>query len=116
MFRCRCTKAAPRTGRYRSQHMRLRLLVLISALLCGTVLAASAGAAPAATADASFALKPVMYDPALTARDADGMPLPHQPLPVVMGMSDLPDGAKLQHTALHLRKLRDCESSEAHPS
>jgi diaminohydroxyphosphoribosylaminopyrimidine deaminase/5-amino-6-(5-phosphoribosylamino)uracil reductase len=42
-------------------------------------------------------------DPALTARDADGMPLPHQPLPVVVGMSDLPDGAKLQHTALHLR-------------
>jgi diaminohydroxyphosphoribosylaminopyrimidine deaminase/5-amino-6-(5-phosphoribosylamino)uracil reductase len=42
-------------------------------------------------------------DPALTARDADGMPLPHQPLPVVMGMSDLPGGAKLQHTALHLR-------------
>lgn len=42
-------------------------------------------------------------NPALTARDADGMPLPHQPLPVVVGMSDLPDGAKLQHTALHLR-------------
>ena len=42
-------------------------------------------------------------DPALTARDADGMPLPHQPLPVVVGMSDLPDGARLQHTALHLR-------------
>ncbi|MCP2248507.1 bifunctional diaminohydroxyphosphoribosylaminopyrimidine deaminase/5-amino-6-(5-phosphoribosylamino)uracil reductase RibD [Lentzea aerocolonigenes] len=42
-------------------------------------------------------------DPALTARDADGMPLPHQPLPVVVGMSDLPGGAKLQHTALHLR-------------
>jgi diaminohydroxyphosphoribosylaminopyrimidine deaminase/5-amino-6-(5-phosphoribosylamino)uracil reductase len=42
-------------------------------------------------------------DPALTARDADGMPLPHQPLPVVVGLSDLPDGAKLQHTALHLR-------------
>jgi diaminohydroxyphosphoribosylaminopyrimidine deaminase / 5-amino-6-(5-phosphoribosylamino)uracil reductase len=42
-------------------------------------------------------------DPALTARDADGMPLPRQPLPVVVGMSDLPAGAKLQHTALHLR-------------
>jgi diaminohydroxyphosphoribosylaminopyrimidine deaminase / 5-amino-6-(5-phosphoribosylamino)uracil reductase len=42
-------------------------------------------------------------DPALTARDAGGMPLPRQPLPVVVGMSDLPDGAKLQHTALHLR-------------
>ncbi|GAA3627490.1 diaminohydroxyphosphoribosylaminopyrimidine deaminase [Lentzea atacamensis] len=42
-------------------------------------------------------------DPALTARDDDGMPLPRQPLPVVMGMSDLPDGAKLRHTALHLR-------------
>ncbi|MFI6094090.1 bifunctional diaminohydroxyphosphoribosylaminopyrimidine deaminase/5-amino-6-(5-phosphoribosylamino)uracil reductase RibD [Lentzea sp. NPDC051213] len=42
-------------------------------------------------------------DPALTARDADGMPLPRQPLPVVVGKSDLPDGAKLQHTALHLR-------------
>ena len=42
-------------------------------------------------------------DPALTARDDDGMPLPHQPLPVVVGLSDLPDGAKLQHTALHLR-------------
>ncbi len=42
-------------------------------------------------------------DPALTARDADGMQLPHQPLPVVVGMSDLPDGARLQHTALHLR-------------
>ncbi|MGW6931710.1 bifunctional diaminohydroxyphosphoribosylaminopyrimidine deaminase/5-amino-6-(5-phosphoribosylamino)uracil reductase RibD [Lentzea sp. NPDC054927] len=42
-------------------------------------------------------------DPALTARDADGIPLARQPLPVVVGMSDLPDGAKLQHTALHLR-------------
>jgi diaminohydroxyphosphoribosylaminopyrimidine deaminase/5-amino-6-(5-phosphoribosylamino)uracil reductase len=42
-------------------------------------------------------------DPALTARDADGMPLARQPLPVVVGMSDLPVGAKLQHTALHLR-------------
>ncbi|WP_439664686.1 bifunctional diaminohydroxyphosphoribosylaminopyrimidine deaminase/5-amino-6-(5-phosphoribosylamino)uracil reductase RibD [Lentzea sp. HUAS TT2] len=42
-------------------------------------------------------------DPALTARDADGMPLPRQPLPVVVGTSDLPEGAKLQHTALHLR-------------
>ncbi|MGI5501032.1 bifunctional diaminohydroxyphosphoribosylaminopyrimidine deaminase/5-amino-6-(5-phosphoribosylamino)uracil reductase RibD [Lentzea sp. CA-135723] len=42
-------------------------------------------------------------DPALTARDADGMPLPRQPLPVVVGMSDLPGGAKLQQTALHLR-------------
>jgi len=31
------------------------------------------------------------------------MPLPRQPLPVVVGMSDLPVGAKLQHTALHLR-------------
>ncbi|MCR3751059.1 diaminohydroxyphosphoribosylaminopyrimidine deaminase [Lentzea californiensis] len=42
-------------------------------------------------------------DPALTARDAGGMPLPRQPLPVVVGKSDLPEGAKLQHTALHLR-------------
>ncbi len=42
-------------------------------------------------------------DPALTARDASGMPLARQPLPVVVGMSDLPSGAKLQHTALHLR-------------
>ncbi|USX56678.1 bifunctional diaminohydroxyphosphoribosylaminopyrimidine deaminase/5-amino-6-(5-phosphoribosylamino)uracil reductase RibD [Lentzea sp. HUAS12] len=42
-------------------------------------------------------------DPALTARDAAGMPLARQPLPVVVGMSDLPVGAKLQHTALHLR-------------
>ncbi|MFJ5985015.1 bifunctional diaminohydroxyphosphoribosylaminopyrimidine deaminase/5-amino-6-(5-phosphoribosylamino)uracil reductase RibD [Lentzea sp. NPDC092896] len=42
-------------------------------------------------------------DPALTARDADGMPLARQPLPVVVGMSDLPVGAKLQDTALHLR-------------
>ncbi|MEU7476036.1 bifunctional diaminohydroxyphosphoribosylaminopyrimidine deaminase/5-amino-6-(5-phosphoribosylamino)uracil reductase RibD [Lentzea sp. NPDC042327] len=42
-------------------------------------------------------------DPALTARDADGMLLPHQPLPVVVGMSDLPAGAALRHTALHLR-------------
>ncbi|WP_191304874.1 bifunctional diaminohydroxyphosphoribosylaminopyrimidine deaminase/5-amino-6-(5-phosphoribosylamino)uracil reductase RibD [Lentzea cavernae] len=42
-------------------------------------------------------------DPALTARDAGGMPLPRQPLPVVVGMSDLPVGAKLQRTALHLR-------------
>ncbi|ANZ43574.1 riboflavin biosynthesis protein RibD [Lentzea guizhouensis] len=42
-------------------------------------------------------------DPALTARDADGIPLPRQPLPVVVGRSDLPVGAKLQHTALHLR-------------
>lgn len=42
-------------------------------------------------------------DPALTARDDDGMPLPRQPLPVVVGMSDLPDGAKLRHRALHLR-------------
>ncbi|WP_394622054.1 bifunctional diaminohydroxyphosphoribosylaminopyrimidine deaminase/5-amino-6-(5-phosphoribosylamino)uracil reductase RibD [Lentzea sp. JNUCC 0626] len=42
-------------------------------------------------------------DPALTARDADGIPLARQPLPVVVGMSDLPGGAKLQQTALHLR-------------
>ncbi|WP_329794025.1 bifunctional diaminohydroxyphosphoribosylaminopyrimidine deaminase/5-amino-6-(5-phosphoribosylamino)uracil reductase RibD [Lentzea sp. DG1S-22] len=42
-------------------------------------------------------------DPALTARDAGGMPLARQPLPVVVGMSDLPGGAKLRHTALHLR-------------
>jgi len=42
-------------------------------------------------------------DPALTARDDDGMPLPRQPLPVVVGMSDLPDGAKLRNRALHLR-------------
>ncbi|MEU0884418.1 bifunctional diaminohydroxyphosphoribosylaminopyrimidine deaminase/5-amino-6-(5-phosphoribosylamino)uracil reductase RibD [Lentzea sp. NPDC005914] len=42
-------------------------------------------------------------DPALTARDDDGMPLPRQPLPVVVGMSDLPDGARLRHTALHVR-------------
>ncbi|MBM7856910.1 diaminohydroxyphosphoribosylaminopyrimidine deaminase/5-amino-6-(5-phosphoribosylamino)uracil reductase [Lentzea nigeriaca] len=42
-------------------------------------------------------------DPALTARDDDGIPLPHQPLPVVVGMSDLPDDAKLRHTALHVR-------------
>lgn len=42
-------------------------------------------------------------DPALTARDDDGMPLPRQPLPVVVGKSDLPAGAKLRHTALHVR-------------
>ncbi|MFD5828543.1 bifunctional diaminohydroxyphosphoribosylaminopyrimidine deaminase/5-amino-6-(5-phosphoribosylamino)uracil reductase RibD [Lentzea sp. NPDC060358] len=42
-------------------------------------------------------------DPALTARDAGGIPLARQPLPVVVGMSDLPAGAKLRHTALHLR-------------
>ncbi|KOV85021.1 bifunctional diaminohydroxyphosphoribosylaminopyrimidine deaminase/5-amino-6-(5-phosphoribosylamino)uracil reductase RibD [Nocardia sp. NRRL S-836] len=42
-------------------------------------------------------------DPALTARDADGIPLPHQPLPVVVGHGDLPAGARLEHTALHLR-------------
>ncbi|SER83141.1 diaminohydroxyphosphoribosylaminopyrimidine deaminase [Lentzea xinjiangensis] len=42
-------------------------------------------------------------DPALTARDAGGMPLARQPLPVVVGMSDLPAGAKLRRTALHLR-------------
>ncbi|MGW4207475.1 bifunctional diaminohydroxyphosphoribosylaminopyrimidine deaminase/5-amino-6-(5-phosphoribosylamino)uracil reductase RibD [Lentzea sp. NPDC004789] len=42
-------------------------------------------------------------DPALTARDDDGMPLPRQPLPVVVGMSDLPERAKLRDTALHLR-------------
>ncbi|MET9230737.1 bifunctional diaminohydroxyphosphoribosylaminopyrimidine deaminase/5-amino-6-(5-phosphoribosylamino)uracil reductase RibD [Lentzea sp. NPDC003310] len=42
-------------------------------------------------------------DPALTARDAAGMPLARQPLPVVVGTSDLPGGAKLQHTALHVR-------------
>ncbi|WP_285753442.1 bifunctional diaminohydroxyphosphoribosylaminopyrimidine deaminase/5-amino-6-(5-phosphoribosylamino)uracil reductase RibD [Lentzea sp. NBRC 105346] len=42
-------------------------------------------------------------DPALTARDADGMPLDRQPLPVVVGHSDLPAGAKLEATALHVR-------------
>ncbi|MFD9700482.1 bifunctional diaminohydroxyphosphoribosylaminopyrimidine deaminase/5-amino-6-(5-phosphoribosylamino)uracil reductase RibD [Lentzea sp. NPDC059081] len=42
-------------------------------------------------------------NPALTARDADGIPLGRQPLPVVVGMSDLPPGAKLRNTALHLR-------------
>ena len=47
--------------------MRPRFLVLITALLCGAVLASSAGAAEPAPVEASFALKPVMYDPALTA-------------------------------------------------
>ena len=47
--------------------MRLRLLVLTSALLCGTVLVSAAVAAAAGRADASFALKPVCIDPALTA-------------------------------------------------
>lgn len=42
-------------------------------------------------------------DPALTARDADGMPLERQPLPVVVGTSEIPAAAKLKTTALHLR-------------
>jgi WxL Interacting Protein, peptidoglycan binding domain len=47
--------------------MRLRLLVLTLALVYGAVVVSFAGAAAPAPADASFALKPVMYDPALTA-------------------------------------------------
>ncbi len=46
--------------------MRLRLSVVTAALLCG-VAVVSSGAAAAATGDASFALKPITYDPALTA-------------------------------------------------
>jgi len=48
--------------------MRLRLSVLSAALLCGAAVASApaAGAAPE-PAEASFALKPVLYDPALTA-------------------------------------------------
>lgn len=44
--------------------MRPRLSVVIATLLSG-VAAVSAGSAPAATGEASFALKPVTYDPAL---------------------------------------------------
>ncbi len=46
--------------------MRLRLPVVTAALLCG-VAVVSGNAASAATGDASFALKPITYDPALTA-------------------------------------------------
>ena len=45
-------------------------------------------------------------DPALTARDARGEPAGHQPLRVVMGMREIPDGAAILQgdvPALHLR-------------
>jgi hypothetical protein len=46
--------------------MRLRLSVAIATLLCG-VAVVSAQSSSAAVGDASFALKPITYDPALTA-------------------------------------------------
>src|SRR5438445_351666 len=46
--------------------MRLRTPVVTAALLCG-VAVVSAGSASATVGDASFALKPITYDPALTA-------------------------------------------------
>ena len=46
--------------------MRLRPSVVTAALLCG-VAVVSAGSASATVGDASFALKPITYDPALTA-------------------------------------------------
>ena len=51
-------------------------------------------------------------DPALTARDADGALLDRQPLRVVVGLSDLPDGAKVADDAaetLHLRTRKPDE-------
>jgi Bacterial protein of unknown function (DUF916) len=45
--------------------MRLRLSVVTAALLCG-VAVVSAEPSSAAVGDASFALKPITYDPALT--------------------------------------------------
>jgi hypothetical protein len=48
--------------------MRLRLSVVTAALLCGVaVVSADAGSASVTISDASFALKPITYDPALTA-------------------------------------------------
>ena len=46
--------------------MRLRLPALTAALLCGAAVAFAHSAA-AAAGEASFALKPVTYDPALLA-------------------------------------------------
>src|SRR5579859_6713384 len=55
-------------GRFadRTRVTRLHLSALAVALLCG-VSAASAGPAAAASGQASFALKPLLYDPALPA-------------------------------------------------
>jgi diaminohydroxyphosphoribosylaminopyrimidine deaminase/5-amino-6-(5-phosphoribosylamino)uracil reductase len=52
-------------------------------------------------------------DPHLTVRDADGLPLPHQPLRVVMGERDLEPGRRIFDDAaetLHLR-TRDPEAT-----
>ena len=51
-------------------------------------------------------------DPQLTARDADGAPLERQPLRVVVGLGDLPEGAKVSDDTaetVHLRTRKPAE-------
>ncbi|MBF5081602.1 bifunctional diaminohydroxyphosphoribosylaminopyrimidine deaminase/5-amino-6-(5-phosphoribosylamino)uracil reductase RibD [Quadrisphaera sp. INWT6] len=52
-------------------------------------------------------------DPALTVRDADGAPLPHQPLRVVVGLRDLPAGAQLLDGSAETVHLRTRDPREA---
>ncbi|WP_245961636.1 bifunctional diaminohydroxyphosphoribosylaminopyrimidine deaminase/5-amino-6-(5-phosphoribosylamino)uracil reductase RibD [Quadrisphaera granulorum] len=52
-------------------------------------------------------------DPALTVRDADGVPLPQQPLRVVVGLRDLPAGARLLDGSAETVHLRTRDPREA---
>lgn len=52
-------------------------------------------------------------DPALTVRDQDGRPLPHQPLRAVMGRRDLPASARVLDDAAETLLLRTHEPAAA---
>ncbi|TXR57888.1 bifunctional diaminohydroxyphosphoribosylaminopyrimidine deaminase/5-amino-6-(5-phosphoribosylamino)uracil reductase RibD [Quadrisphaera setariae] len=52
-------------------------------------------------------------DPALTVRDASGAPLPQQPLRVVVGLRDLPAGARLLDGSAETVHLRTRDPREA---
>ncbi|MGQ7352492.1 bifunctional diaminohydroxyphosphoribosylaminopyrimidine deaminase/5-amino-6-(5-phosphoribosylamino)uracil reductase RibD [Quadrisphaera oryzae] len=52
-------------------------------------------------------------DPALTVRDASGAPLPRQPLRVVVGLRDLPAGARLLDASAETVHLRTRDPREA---
>ncbi len=51
-------------------------------------------------------------DPALTARDADGALLPHQPAPVVIGARAVPSGSRLREHPLPLRQYATHELAD----
>ena len=52
-------------------------------------------------------------DPELTVRDADGEPLPHQPLRAVMGVRDVPRGRRVLNDRAETVRLRTRDPGEA---